>query len=576
MDDDENDNARHELLLSQELQELEDALQVTWGEVFRVCCIHTPREWGVIALGIVMILALLYLFLFSLTLLSSSAKVISGCHASELVGSNTNPITGLMIGLISTALIHSSSTVTSIVVSITPSVLSVEQAIYIMMGSNIGTTITNTMVSLTQMGDADQLERAFTGATVHDIFNVYSVLLFFPIEWATGFLKHLTAWMTKNANLNGEQRWNGPAAAFVAPLSNRIIESNEQMLNDIAANSTIYNCNSGEMFYPTECNDPSNPTASTCSKQGLISCNADTGNCPAFFQVGAVAHDDKVSGGAVFFIAVSLLFTSFVLLLIALQRILIGVSTRVIYKATEVNGYVAICIGCGITMVIQSSTVFTSVLTPLVGLDILRLEQMYALTLGANLGTCVTALLASTVSDSVESLQVALSHFMFNFLGILVFYPVPFMRELVLETSRRIGKCTRIWRGFPILFIAIMFGFLPFLFIGISTFFTSGEKGYTVIGSFIVAMFGLGLVYGFVQCQFRGGKERCRDCMAQRERKRRAFKSLPDDLEHLKTKADEVEYLRTVVLALVEYTGLPEGYCEESDSDTGKSTTAEG
>jgi sodium-dependent phosphate cotransporter len=80
-------------------------------------------------------------------------------------------------------------------------------------------------------------------------------------------------------------------------------------------------------------------------------------------------------------------------------------STRIIYKATNVNGVVAIAIGAGITVLVQSSSITTSVLTPLVGVGCIQLEQMFPLTLGANIGTTVTGLLASLVSDSVEALQ---------------------------------------------------------------------------------------------------------------------------------------------------------------------------
>ena len=70
-------------------------------------------------------------------------------------------------------------------------------------------------------------------------------------------------------------------------------------------------------------------------------------------------------------------------------------------------------------LVVQSSSITTSVLTPLVGLGVIQLEQMFPLTLGANIGTTVTGLLAAMVTDSVEALQVALAHLFFNIFGIM-------------------------------------------------------------------------------------------------------------------------------------------------------------
>lgn len=64
-------------------------------------------------------------------------------------------------------------------------VLTVRVAIPIIMGANIGTSVTNTIVSLTQMGDRNEFRRAFAAATVHDMFNWLSVIILFPLEILT-------------------------------------------------------------------------------------------------------------------------------------------------------------------------------------------------------------------------------------------------------------------------------------------------------------------------------------------------------------------------------------------------------
>merc|ERR1712060_493039 len=93
--------------------------------------------------------------------------------------------------------------------------------------------------------------------------------------------------------------------------------------------------------------------------------------------------------------------------------------------------------------------VTTSTLTPLVGLGIIPLYQMYPLTLGANIGTTVTGLLAAGVSGKVSALQVALAH--------LFFYPIPFMRRVPINAARFLGRTTRMWKGFPAIYILICF-----------------------------------------------------------------------------------------------------------------------
>lgn len=176
----------------------------------------------------------------------------------------------------------------------------------------------------------------------------------------------------------------GPVKKLVSPLGGKVIKSNKDIIKAIAKGEG--SCDDGDGFYPIIC-DPGTPTYDSCSRVGLISCDKDSGDCPAFFQADADAKDDKVSGGVVFFIAIIILFICLICLVTVLQKMLLGMSTRIIYKATDLNGYVAMLIGTGITILVQSSSITTSTLTPFVGMGALRLEQMLPLTLGANIGT---------------------------------------------------------------------------------------------------------------------------------------------------------------------------------------------
>jgi sodium-dependent phosphate cotransporter len=345
-------------------QEYGDA---TWGEVCTTCCCHTPQEWGYISLGLLLICLFLYFFLFALELLGSGAKVMTGCKAGELFGDDTNPIAGLMVGILATVLLQSSSTTTSIIVSLTGSAISVRQGIYMVMGANIGTTVTNTIVAIGQMGDGDQLERAFAGATVHDMFNFMSVAILLPLEVVSGYLYYLTKAMVKGANPETGEKWEGPIKKLVAPLGDKIIISNKKIIEAVAEDADGNDsCSVGGGFYPITCDGA--PTYDSCSSVGLIGCSKLTGDCPSFFSVNASQSDDKVSGGVVFFISICILFFCLICLVAILQKMLLGMSTRIIYKATDVNGYIAIAIGAGITMLVQSSSITTSTLTPLVGM----------------------------------------------------------------------------------------------------------------------------------------------------------------------------------------------------------------
>lgn len=509
--------------------------EATWDEVFQTCCCHSPQEWGMIFIGLSVILFFLYFFLFGLDLLGSGAKVMGGCTAGELFGDDTNPVAGVMVGILATVFLQSSSTTTSIVVSLVGAdTVSVNQGIYMIMGANIGTSVTNTIVAMGQMGDGDQLERAFAGATVHDMFNFLTVAVFFPVELITGYLNRLTAACVQNFTAREGEKWVGPIKKFVGPLTKKVIIANKNVIKGVAAGQSCSD------FYPIECDDPEFPTKSTCSQVGLIACDKTTDECPAFFQVDATRNDDQISGITVFVIGLVILFICLFAMVTLLQKIFLQTSTRVIHKATNINGYLAILVGVGVTVLVQSSSITTSTFTPIVGLGVIQLEQMFPITLGANIGTTITALLAALLSTT-DALQVALAHLFFNISGIIVWYPVPFMRNIPLNAARNLGKSTRIWRGFPLVYILVCFLLIPFILLGLSLLFTQDVKGLTVLGSLITVTLVVGILYTIYWFQRANGKERIISNMEGMQARRAAVRSLPEDMEFLKAKVKQLE-----------------------------------
>ncbi len=145
----------------------------------------TPRAWnpGQTALRILTVLGLLYVFLLSITMMGSAFKLFGKGFAEALIRGCTNPFAGLFIGVLATGLIQSSSTTTSLVVGfVGGGVLPLQFAVPLIMGANIGTTITNLLVSFGFVTRREDFRRAFAGATVHDFFNICSVIVLFPLE----------------------------------------------------------------------------------------------------------------------------------------------------------------------------------------------------------------------------------------------------------------------------------------------------------------------------------------------------------------------------------------------------------
>lgn len=193
----------------------------------------------------ILLLGFLYLFVCSLDVLSSAFQLVGGKMAGKFFSNNSimsNPLAGLVIGVLVTAIVQSSSTSTSIIVSmVASSLLTVRAAIPIVMGANIGTSITSTFVALMQAGDRSIFRRAFAGATVHDFFNWLSVLVLLPLEATTHYLEVLTNLVVESFHLKNE---GSPALLKVItdPLTKRIIQLDSKIISQIAVNdATAHN-----------------------------------------------------------------------------------------------------------------------------------------------------------------------------------------------------------------------------------------------------------------------------------------------------------------------------------------------
>lgn len=132
------------------------------------------------------------------------------------------------------------------------------------------------------------------------------------------------------------------------------------------------------------------------------------------------------------------------------------------------TGYLAIVVGCGLTILVQSSSIFTSTMTPLVGVGVIKLDRMYPLTLGSNIGTTTTAMLAALAGSSIKrSLQAAFCHLFFNLSGIIILYPIPFLR-FPIPLAKFLGRQTAKYRWFAIAYLIVMFFLFPSIIFGLS------------------------------------------------------------------------------------------------------------
>ena len=107
------------------------------------------------------------------------------------------------------------------------------------MGANVGTSITSTFVSLTQVGDKENFRRGFAAATVHDVFNLLSVAVLLPIEIASGYLYYFSDWFVGVLIPDGQSSVKEPQilSVITKPLTTLIIQLDSNVVNNLANKS---------------------------------------------------------------------------------------------------------------------------------------------------------------------------------------------------------------------------------------------------------------------------------------------------------------------------------------------------
>uniref|UniRef100_A0A667G4Z4 Sodium-dependent phosphate transport protein 2B n=1 Tax=Lynx canadensis TaxID=61383 RepID=A0A667G4Z4_LYNCA len=478
----------------------------------------------------ILLLAFLYFFVCSLDVLSSAFQLVGGKVAGQFFSNNSimsNPVAGLVIGVLVTVLVQSSSTSSSIIVSmVASSLLTVRAAIPIIMGANIGTSVTNTIVALMQAGDRSEFRRAFAGATVHDFFNWLSVLVLLPLEAATHYLEILTNLVVETFNFkNGE---DAPALLKVItdPFTKLIIQLDKKVINQIAMNDeaaknkslikiwceTFTNVTQMNVTVPS----PENCTSpSLCWSDGSytwtiknVTYKENIAKCQHIFVNSSLPD---VAVGIILLLASLLVLCGCLIMIVKLLGSVLRGQVAVVIKKTLntdfpfpfawLTGYLAILVGAGMTFIVQSSSVFTSAMTPLIGIGVITIERAYPLTLGSNIGTTTTAILAALASPGNtlrSSLQIALCHFFFNISGILLWYPIPFTR-LPIRLAKGLGNISAEYRWFAIFYLIFFFFLTPLAVFGLSL---AGWPVLVGVGAPIILVILLVVVLRFLQSRY--------------------------------------------------------------------------
>jgi sodium-dependent phosphate cotransporter len=345
---------------------------------------------------VLLLLGFLYLFLLSIDLMGSSMKLFGKGFAESLIAGTSNPLVGLFIGILSTSLVQSSSTTTSIAVGLVGSnALSVANAIPIIMGANIGTSVTNTLVSLANINRSTEFRRSFAASIVHDFFNFLAVLVLFPLQYFTNFLGYISYRL-------------------------EVIFQNAGGL---------------ELFNPLK--------ATTKPVVGFL---IDLVNVPWILLC----------------IALACLFLALRQMVKILKVFIVAKAGAWFDKILFRNKGRAFVVGLVLTVLAQSSSITTSLVVPLAGAGLLSLRQIFPYTLGANLGTTITAILASLVTANPNAVIVAFAHLLFNVNGIVIWWP---LSKIPIFLAQSFADQAIKNRVYPFVYILVMFFIVPLLVI---------------------------------------------------------------------------------------------------------------
>ena len=358
---------------------------------------------------LLVVLGLLYAFLVGVGLLEGGIRAFGEGFEETLLASVRNPLAGLFAGIAATVVVQSSSITTSTIVGLVGAgTLPVDLAVPMVRGANIGTTVTNTIASLGSIRRPEEFRRAFAAATMHDFFNLIGVVILFPLELMTGLLSSTATWLS---GLLGRSGVSGAEAE--SPIRNAVKAG-----------------------------------------VGLLE-----GGVQRF-----AGEAGSALGVALLVLGVALLFLSLRLVTTNMRKVLAGRFEQAMNRVLDTGGGLAgIVIGIIITVLVMSSSITTSILVPMVAAGVLTTRNAYPITLGANVGTTATALIASLAVVRPEGLQIALVHMLFNLVAIAVVYPWPRVRYIPVVLAELLADRAVNQRALVAVYVTGLFVAVPFL-----------------------------------------------------------------------------------------------------------------
>jgi sodium-dependent phosphate cotransporter len=351
---------------------------------------------------VILFIFILYLFFFSLEMMGLSVKLF---ESNILKSTLANPFIALVIGLLLTAIFQSSSTTTSLLVALVASnSLAIVEAIPVVIGANIGTTITAIITSLAHISYKKEFKKAVSGAFIHHNFKLFTGVIIFLLEYFFHFLSTCSIYLTHFIKSSSNDQEISSFYIYKYTIEPFILYLNQHLL-----------------FHPV-----------------------------VFFVISFI-----------------LLFVSIRLFIALLKNTLIDSSHQNLDKYVFDGSFKSFSWGMFVTALLHSSTATTSFMVPLIATNKVSLKKAYPFIIGANIGTTFTAIVAA-LSKSPDAMSIALAHFLFNFIGMIIFFIIPVTNNIPLTFAKKIGRFVHAHTYTLIIYVVVLFFLLPFLMIAIS------------------------------------------------------------------------------------------------------------
>lgn len=337
-----------------------------------------------------------------LYLVVDGVYTVSAGPLQRLLNLATHPVAGLTLGIFITAVAQSSSATTVLTIAaVATGSISVPVAIPVIIGANIGTTITPFIAAFSYAGNRHDFSRAFATASLHSWLNLLAGLGLFLVELVLHPLERVSGWITS------------------------ILVDSPSPTIDAARDGLA------RFFHPA---------VELLGSSGVA---------------GAV-------GGQALPGTVCVLFGALVTL-VALRamgrhlRVLFAATTRSlferVFKANQAGEFV---VGLAGTVLVVASSVTVCALLPFAATRTVRPREALAVILGANVGTTLTGLLAALVvpgAGAAFGLQAALVHVLFNAIAVAVVFAVPAVQRLLGKLAKHSAICAQrgYWRTLAVL-----------------------------------------------------------------------------------------------------------------------------